>query len=230
MTIRITLLLIVFTRLGLAQTIPEMLLFGLLQGVSQIDFNVYPKEPVFHNGLIVMNSDTIKGQIKLVGGRVYYFNDSIEKAIKIKNKPFYRKVLLIVWPYSKDPKKNSIKAKKITSVRLFAADSLITKDRHMDFIHIDESPILFRRVYSGSLEIFDRAYTTDEGPGYITAGLVVLDKGKRIEDIPHYNDPKKYLVKCINKKFNKDFKTSDFRRLIDVINWLNKNDMTSVDH
>ena len=227
MLIRITLLLVFFNRLGFAQTIPEMLFLGVLQGASQIDFNGHPPEPAFHNGLIIINSDTIKGQIKVSSSKVYFFNDSVKKAFK--NHSFIRKASGIIFsPFvNNNPKKNFIKTKEVTSVRLFAADTLITKNNHMDFIHIGNSPRLCRRIYSGSLEIFDYSNTTDETPGYIAEELVVLDNGKIIP--PSNSSAKIYLVNCINKKFNKDYKTSDFKRRIDVIYWLKCNDINSVD-
>ncbi|MEO6304414.1 MAG: hypothetical protein ABIP51_14710 [Bacteroidia bacterium] len=225
---KIIILFFVLTKFGFAQTAPEMLLLGLGNAIRENGIPSGHLEAKFHNGLIVINADTIKGQIKIGGGGVFFFNDSVEKCIK-KNKPFIRKVASVVFfPFiNKDPKKNYIKAKKITFVRLYAADSLITKNGYMDFIHIGKSPSLSRRIYSGSVEIFDNNYCTDEYPGYIEDGLVVLDSGKIITA---YNSaPKKYLVNYINKKFNKDFKTSDFKRRIDVIYWLKRNDINSVD-
>jgi hypothetical protein len=221
---KITLLLLVLTNLGLAQTVPETLLLTIGQGISETDFPSSSIRPKFHNGLIFIKSDTIKGQIKVVGKRVYYFNDSVEKSIKLKNKTIVRKVALVVFfPFiSKDPKKNFIKTKKVTAVRLFAADTLITKNDYTDFIHIGKSSSIYRRIYSGSIQIFDHDFCTNENPGYINDALTVLDNGKRM-DMP-YDSPKKYLIKCINKKFQKDFKTSDFRHIIDVIYWLKLND------
>jgi hypothetical protein len=206
------------------------MLFSLAKAISENGIPTGPLDAKFHNGLIVINKDTIKGQIRVVGWGVFFFNDSVEKSIKIKNKTFVRKVAsVLLFPLvNKDPKKNYIKAKKITFVRLFAADTLITKNGYMDFIHIGKSQSLSRRIYSGSFEIFDNNNCTDEYPGYIENGLVVLDNGKIIP--PSNSSPKKYLVNCINKKFHKDYKTSDFKRRIDVIYWLKCNDINSVDH
>ncbi len=230
MTKNIILLLFVITKFGFSQTVAETVLLSIGQGISQIDIPSGPLDAKFHNGLIVINTDTIKGQIKIGSRKVLFFNDSVENCIKIKNKPFIRKLaLVLLFPFvSKDPKKNYIKTKQITSIRLFAADTLITKSGHMDFVRIEKFPYLYRRIYSGSVEIFDNNYCTDEYPGYIEDGLVVLDNGKII---PSSNSsPKKHLVNCINKKFNMDFKTSDFKRRIDVIYWLKRNDINSADH
>lgn len=98
----------------------------------------------------------------------------------------------------------------------------------MDFIKIEKYPYLMRRIYTGSITIYDRNYNTDENPGYIADELIVHDNGKKIADIPYNGGPKKYLVKCINKKFNKDFKPADFRNKTDVIYWLYRNDTNSV--
>lgn len=229
MTIRIILLLIVFTRFGLAQTIQETLIVGLLQGASQIDFNGHPPEPVFHDGLMIINSDTVKGQIKVSWGKVYFFNDSVKKTFK--NHSFIRKASgIIFYPFVRNnPKQNSIKSKKITSLRLFAADTLITKNGYTDFIHIGTSSHLFRKIYSGSLEIYDYNNTTNESPGYIAEQLIVLDNGKMIEGISSETSAKKFLIKCINNKFNKNFVKTDFRHMVDIIKWLNHNDVTLVD-
>lgn len=220
----------VITKFGFTQTLTETLLLSLGQAISENGIPSGPLDAKFHNGLIVINTDTIKGQIKISGGRVFFFNDSVEKCIKIKNKTVVRKVaLVLLFPFvNKDPKKNHIKANKITFVRLFAADTLITKNGYMDFIHIGKFPSLYRRIYSGSVEIFDNNYCTDEYPGYIEDGLVVMDNGKIIPSSSS-RSPKKYLVNCLNKKFNKDFKTSDFKRRIDIIYWLKHNDINSVD-
>ena len=227
---KIILLLFLLTNFGFAQTLTETLLLGLAKGIAENGISSSHAYPKFHNGLILINADTIKGQVKIIGSRVCFFNDSIERMYKIKNKPLIRKVASIIFfPFIKnDPKKHFIKANKVNSVRLFAADTLITKNNFMDFIHIEKYPYLLRRIYSGSIEIFDNNYCTDEYPGYIEDGLVVLDNGKIIPS-SNSSSPKKYLVNCVNKKFNKVFKSSDFKRRIDVIYWLKGNDSLIAD-
>jgi hypothetical protein len=229
---RITILLLLLTSLVKAQTVLETLLLGLGNAIAQNGIPTSYVAPKFHKGFIVLNTDTLKGQIKVRGNKVCFFNDSIERIIKMKNKPLIRKVASIIFfPFiNNDPKRNFIKANRINSVRLFASDTLLTRNNYMDFIHIANSSVLYRRIYSGSIEIFDRNYNTDENPGYVADELIVMDNGKRISDVPNYSIPKKYLVECINKKFNKDFKTSDFRSKIDVIYWLYRNDTNLVDH
>lgn len=229
MTKNIILLLLIITKIGFSQTVAETALSLFGQAVSEKGIPSSHIDAKFHNGLIIINTDTIKGQIKIVGKRVHFFNDSVEKCIKIKNKTLIRKVALVLFfPFvSKDPKKNFIKTAKVTSVRIFSADTLITKHSYMDFIHIDNSKSLYRKIYSGSIEIYDDNYCTDEYPGYIEDRLVVVDNGTIIP--PSNSSPKKHLVTCINKKFNKDLKASDFKQRIDVIRWLKGNDINAVD-
>lgn len=227
MTKQLIFFFLVILKIGFTQTIAETIFISLGQAIASDGINKGPLKGKFHNGLIVINADTIKGQIKIAGGGVFFYNDSVEKLIKAKNKSLIRKVASFLLFTSNDPKKNYIKSKKITFVRLFAADTMITKKGFMDFIHIGKSLSFYRKIYSGSLEIYDINYCTDEYPGYIENGLAVLDNGKIIE--PSSISAKKYLVESINNKFNKGFKASDFKRRLDVINWLKQNDINSVE-
>ncbi len=224
MTKKLIFFLLVITKFGFTQTIAETIIISLGQAIATEGINSSPLEAKFHNGLIVINADTIKGQIKIDGGTVFFYNDSVEKRIKAKNKSLIRKVAsVLLFPFiNNNPKRNHIKSKKINFVKLLAADTLITNDGYMDFIHIGKSTSFYRNIYSGSLAIYDLNYCTDEYPGYIENDLVVLENGKIIPR--SNNSTKKYLVNCINKKFNKDFKTTDFKKRIDVIHWLKAND------
>lgn len=225
---RITLFLLILYKFGLAQTVPEALLLGL--GTAAADGFQRDLAPTkFHKGFIVTNSDTIKGQIRLGGKRIYFITDSMAKANKAKKPSMARKVTRFIFsPFlRKDFDKKYIKMKQASFVRVYAEDTLITRNGFMDFNHIGPSWLMYRKIYSGSIDIFDHTISTDENRGYIDDDLVVMDNGKIITST--YAITKKYLVNCINKKFNKDFKTSDFRRKIDVIYWLKLNDINSVE-
>jgi hypothetical protein len=225
---KIILLFIILTKVSFAQTVAETILLSLAQGVSESDFLSAYIAPKFHNGFIVINSDTIRGQIKVGGRKVFFFNDSIKKIYK--NHSFVRRASgVMFYPFVRNnPQWNFVRTKKVTSVRLFAADTMITKNSYMDFIHIGTSSSLFRRIYAGSIEIFDRNYITDESAGYFGDNLIVLDNGNRLGDAAPESNPKKYLIKCINKKFDKNFGRTDFRRMIDVIKWLQANDKSYI--
>lgn len=197
MTKYITLLLFSLVDCFLAQTTTDILVSGL-GSVVEVAVRANHVDTEFHNGFIIVNSDTVRGSVKFGSRRIYYTNGIEKKSFKIK---------------------------KVTSVRLFAADTLITNNGYMDFIHLGKfSGILYRRIYSGSFEIYDSNFFSDEIPGYIGNDLIILDEGKIIQDPASSSLPKKYMVKCINKKFNKDLKTSDFARKVDVIKWLQLND------
>ncbi len=178
------------------------LVFIILQTVVEGVIKANTPDFAAHDGFIITNSnDTLKGLVRL-------------------NTPTLKTVKLYT-----SKKDSVIDISTISMIRMHNADSTFAQTNYTDFVHFKKSPYtLYRKVFTGSFELYDNCNYVNEKIGAIGSEFIVTKFNKPPLEITPTFGAKRELVDFINLHYHKQFKKSDFPKKVDVIKWLQKND------
>jgi hypothetical protein len=158
-----------------------------------------------HDGIVFLeDGGEIKGAVK--------FSQNGKVKVKTENNSTFTVV------------ENAIK------VRLFEADTNLIPQNYTDYFYlkIEKTPKWYRQVVDGKVSLYDQTTYCNEVPNYFNIKDLVIRQGDAYESTFNFwsTSYKADLVKAMNRVFNTNFRTKDFKtkkELIDTFRALASN-------